>query len=117
MDLITYCPALDAMRTAIRANPNPTFFIEEESEDIKMKGGCHIPVKYNGNETLCVVRGHSSEALEAFGLEVLGYVANGDYTFKDEASKATYERVRNQQTHTDEDGYEYTESYKIGVIA
>ncbi len=117
MDLITYCPAIDTMRLTIAANPSTTFYIDEESDAIKMLGGCHIPVKYNGNETLCVVRGHSSEDLEAFGLEILGYVANGDYTFKDEASKATYERVRNQQTHTDEDGNEYTESYKIGVIA
>ena len=117
MDLITYCPAIDKMRLIIKDNPKPIFNINEESEKITMIDGCHIPVKYNGNETLSVVRGHSSTALEAFGLEVLGYVAGNDYTFKDEASKATYERVRNQQTHTDEDGNEYTESYKIGVIA
>ncbi len=117
MDLITYCPAIDTMRLTIAANPSTTFYIDEESDAIKMLGGCHIPVKYNGNETLCVVRGHEGTVLEAFGLQILGHVSNGDYIFNDQASQDTYERVRDQQTFTDEDGKEYIEHYKIGLIA
>ncbi len=120
MDLITYCPAIDAMRIAIRANPTPTFYIDDEeggTDDIKMKGGCHIPVKYHGNETICVVRGHAAADLQSHGLQILGYVACGEYEFVDDVAKATYERVRNQQTFTDEDGNQYLEHYKIGLIA
>ena len=117
MDLITYCPDIDNLRKNIRNNPSPTFYIDEESENMKMIGGCHIPVKYNKNETLCIVRGHNQEVLESYGLQILGYVSGNQYNFNDKDSQYIYERVRDQKTFTDEFGTEYTESYKIGVIA
>jgi hypothetical protein len=116
MDFISYCSDIVALRILILSNPDPIFAIDKEGT-IKIKT-VQTPVKVNDNESLSIVSGFTQEQLESHGLFCLGTVdENGDYNFFSDEDKATYERVRNQKKFSDEDGNEFTESYKIGVIA
>ena len=110
IDVITYCPDLEALRTELIASDSP--YVDEEGRfNVPM-----TPVRYNGSESIALLRVTDLALVEAVnGLTVLasapaGGTAAFDALFTDPAATAIYDRVYDQTpvTYTDEDGTEHT---------
>lgn len=111
MDIITYVSNLGAYRADIRAEAeagNPKFIIDENNNVVYI--GTKRPTHYNGNQSLCLIRGDMSDFANVTTLVRLGECINNEYIFDTPEDEATYDRVRGDLTYTyiDENGVEQT---------
>ena len=109
IDVITYCPDLPALRAELQAADSP--YVDEAGRfTVPM-----TPVRYNGNESIALLRVSDIALVEAVAsLQVLasapaGGTAAFDALFTDPEATAIYDRVYDQTpvTHTEEDGTEH----------
>jgi hypothetical protein len=110
IDVITYCPDIEALRAELLASNSP--YVDEEGRfNVPM-----TPVRYNGSESIALLRVTDLALVEAVnGLTVLASAPSGGTSafmalFRDPEATAIYDRVYDQTpvTYVDESGEEYT---------
>jgi len=127
MDIITHVTKLDRFREEAIAQAQDENAATGNLFTIDASGSLNynankIPVFYNGNESLCLIRIKNDSALQHLTyLKRLGECVNGKYIFDTDAAKETYERIYDTEPRMIDDGdggqVEYTPPYNIGVFA
>lgn len=111
IDVITYCPDLEALRAELVATASPYVSVDEETGEGRFNVPM-TPIQKNGNESIALLRVTDLSAVqELSGLQVLasapaGGVAAFTALFEDAAATAIYDRVYDQTPvpYVDEDG-------------
>lgn len=130
MDVITYVDDLQAFRTEAKALVGatdelgnvlvPQLQYDAESDTLTY-GVTMIPVLYDGNESITLIRIDDDSQLQYFThMGRLGECANNSYVFDSPEAQAIYERVRGELTQTveiDGEQVQITKPYMIGVFA
>ena len=127
MDIITHVTKLDRFRDEAVAQAQDenaatgNLFTIDESGSLNYNAN-KIPVFYNGNESLCLIRIKNDSALQHLTyLKRLGECINKEYIFDTDADKATFDRIYDSEPRMIDDGnggqIEYTPPPNIGVFA
>lgn len=126
-DLITYISDLTAFRLEAKAvlddNSHPAHkFVTKHQESLIFNKGVHIPVYYNGNESLSLCRTDNPDGIDGTltNLQIIGECVDGEYRFRS-GGKTKYESVYDISTKQIDDGeggtVDYTPPYMIGKFA
>ena len=105
-DIITHVPDLDIFRAEVAGSS--LFYAENDSVTFTKTS---VPVQYNGDESVCLIRLNDSELIEFNSLTSivsLGECVGGEYVFNNETDQLTYERVY---------GISEDKPYKLGLFA
>ena len=108
--------------STLAVDDNYPEFVTDEDGALRYNAA-KIPVLYNDNESLCLVRIEDASRIDMVSsMTRLGTcINNNEYVFDSEVLRATYERVRGslERTYTDDDGQAvvYNAPYMIGVFA
>lgn len=111
LDVITYCPDLDALRAELLAADSPYITVDEETGKASF-AVTMTPVQKRGKESIALLRVSDLSAVEAItSLQVLasapaGGTAAFDALFTDPDATAIYDRVYDQTptTYVDDEG-------------
>ena len=126
MDVITYVDDLQAFRAEAKVLAGavdelgnklvPQLHYNADTDEL-IYGVTMIPVLYEGNESVTLIRIDSDAQLAYFNhMSRLGECVNNQYVFDSPEAQATYERIRGDLTF-EIDGVQYSRPYMIGVFA
>ncbi len=76
-----------------------------------------IPVKYNENESICLVKILDSDVDRINSIKRLGVCVDKEYIFDSEECEAIYDRVNGPLEFTDSEGEKHFKPKIIGVFA
>lgn len=119
IDLITYVEDINLFKEEGERIGGDLFTVDDGNISFNT---VKIPVHYNGNESVCLVRVASAEVISGIdSLKIIGECVGGEYVFYSERDRETYERIYNTEAviFEGEDGeqVEYTPPYMMGVFA
>lgn len=110
-DIILHIPDLEAFRAegqSLALKRDPLFSFDDGSLVYNIE---KIPVCYNGNESICLVKGLNSDIERLASVERLGICVDKKYIFDTPECEVIYDRVNGPL-----DG-EYVKPKVIGVFA
>lgn len=116
-DIIVYIPDLEVFRSesaklAFNNDPLLSFIDGKLIFNVEK-----IPVKYNENESICLVKILDSDIDRLNSIERLGICVDKEYIFDSEECEAVYDRVNGPLEFTDSYGEKHFKPKIIGVFA
>jgi hypothetical protein len=116
-DIILYIPDLEAFRfegQSLALKRDPLFSFDNGKLVYNIE---RIPVCYNGNESVCLVKGLDSDVERLSSVKILGTCINKKYIFDTPECEVIYDRVIGPLEVTDNEVGKYYKPKIIGVFA